>query len=434
LRSPSWTVGVIGAGWSGLAAAVTLQKAGARVTLWDMAPQAGGRARSRSADRRTDNGQHILIGAYRATLALMAEIGVDPESVLSRLPLHLTDALGRGLQARSSLSKWPELALLDALMRHPRWPWRDRLRTLTWLTQQSLKGFQCDASLTVSELTSNLPLSVRRDWIDPLCVAALNTPSSQASATVFLTVLRAVSQGGPGATDLLLPKAGLNELLPGPALRWLEQAGSTVHLGTRVHQVTPMDQGWQVNEEKVDQVVVATTAKEAARLTADIHPEWSTRAAGLPFSPITTVYARGASPQTTSPMVMLDDGPAQFAFDLGRLGSETGLWSIVSSAPELTAFDSARALAAAMTSQLDRSLQSAGQPSTAWTIESVQTDKRATLLCHPGLIRPGQKIAQGCVAAGDYIDGPYPSTLEGAVLAGRQAAAALIAQRSASVP
>jgi predicted NAD/FAD-dependent oxidoreductase len=35
------------------------------------------------------------------------------------------------------------------------------------------------------------------------------------------------------------------------------------------------------------------------------------------------------------------------------------------------------------------------------------------------------RIADGILACGDYIDGPYPATLEGAVISGIQAAEAL---------
>ena len=69
-------VAVIGAGWSGLAAALEATSLGAAVTLFEMAPAAGGRARDLNAgsDDGLDNGQHICIGAYTETLRLMAAI------------------------------------------------------------------------------------------------------------------------------------------------------------------------------------------------------------------------------------------------------------------------------------------------------------------------------------------------------------------------
>jgi hypothetical protein len=57
-------------------------------------------------------------------------------------------------------------------------------------------------------------------------------------------------------------------------------------------------------------------------------------------------------------------------------------------------------------------------------MQVVQTvvEKRATFACTPGLQRPATLIAPGLLACGDYVQGPYPATLEGAVRSGQQAA------------
>jgi monoamine oxidase len=52
-------------------------------------------------------------------------------------------------------------------------------------------------------------------------------------------------------------------------------------------------------------------------------------------------------------------------------------------------------------------------------------EKRATFRCVPGLRRAPAVVAERLVAAGDYVEGPYPATLEGAVRAGERAAALL---------
>ena len=97
-------VAVIGGGWSGLAAAVDLADHGCAVTLLEAAPQLGGRARrvELALGDRTfplDNGQHLLIGAYRETLALMQRVGIDPQAAFLRLPFTLRYPDGFALQA-----------------------------------------------------------------------------------------------------------------------------------------------------------------------------------------------------------------------------------------------------------------------------------------------------------------------------------------------
>ena len=68
-------VAVIGGGWAGLTTAVELAAKGMNVTVFEAARRLGGRARSVEINGlHLDNGQHILIGAYRETLRLMEDI------------------------------------------------------------------------------------------------------------------------------------------------------------------------------------------------------------------------------------------------------------------------------------------------------------------------------------------------------------------------
>src|SRR5512134_1917305 len=81
-------VAVIGGGYAGMAAAVSLAGRGTPVTVFEAAKTLGGRARRVDyRDAALDNGLHILVGAYGETLRLMREVGADPERVLLRLPL-----------------------------------------------------------------------------------------------------------------------------------------------------------------------------------------------------------------------------------------------------------------------------------------------------------------------------------------------------------
>jgi predicted NAD/FAD-dependent oxidoreductase len=56
------------------------------------------------------------------------------------------------------------------------------------------------------------------------------------------------------------------------------------------------------------------------------------------------------------------------------------------------------------------------------TLLHAASEKRATFQCVPALQRPAPQIGAGLWAAGDYVAGPYPATLEGAVLSGETAA------------
>jgi squalene-associated FAD-dependent desaturase len=411
---------VVGGGWAGLAAAVEGVRRGHLVTLYEMAPQLGGRARSvDAAGMGLDNGQHILIGAYVETLALLRTVGVHADRAFVRTPLRLVDPHGVGLRLDAGA---PIAAFAAAVLRQRGWRARERIALLAATTLWAMRGFRCDPSLTVAALTTRLPASVRDDLIEPLCVAALNTPASDASAAVFLRVLKDALFAGAGSADLLLPRCGLSALLPGPAQRWLASAGAQVRLQHRVTSLSRHGEAWAIDGEPFDRVVLAATATEAARLTTTISPDWSRTAAALRYEPIVTVYLSSPGARLPEPMLVLrsdDRAPAQFVFDRGQLGGPEGLLAFVVSGAQRWVD---RGLEATAQAAMDQARATLGAHLRGpLQLVRTLTEKRATFRCTPGLQRPATEIAAGLHAAGDHIAGPYPATLEGAVRSGLQA-------------
>ena len=411
-------VAVIGAGWAGLACAVDATRAGHLVTVFDAARTPGGRARRIDAGHNgapLDNGQHILIGAYRETLALMRTVGVDPATALHRMPLSLRFADGGGLALPRMTAP---LDLLVGIATARGWTWQDKATLLRAAFQWRRARFQCTPEATVAMLCAGLTPRVMQELIEPLCVSALNTPVAASSGSVFLRVLDDALFGERGGADLLLPRVDLGALLPDAAVRWLNLRAATVRTGWRVHSLVPRVDHWQVDGEPFDRVVIAGAPWDASRLVrgAGIDAErWLADTEALRFEAIATLYADGAPP-LAAPMVALRSGagaPAQFAFDRGQLGGAPGLLALVISASDLPREQ--------LQSQVLR--QAAAQLG-ASRLRIVQTviEKRATFACTPGLHRPPMQVAPGLAACGDYIDGPYPATLEGAVRSGQAAA------------
>ena len=444
-------VAVIGAGWAGCAAAVEATRLGHSVILFESARVAGGRARRVDSSVQgqplaLDNGQHILIGAYTETLRLMQTLGVDPASSFLTLPLRLQFPCGDGLAL-------PRSALLAAWPNGPRWPsaWQAawgiaRARGWTWGDKASLlrlalrwraAGFACAPGMSVAALCKGLSPRAMRGLVEPLCVSALNTPAERACAQVFLRVLKDSLFSQPGGADLLLPRVDLSALLPEAALSWLAAHGPAPRLGARVQTLVRCATGWQLSasgsagandiEENFDAVLLACPPPEAARLAVDkdVNADWAAHAASLQHESIATVYARLTSPPAyanslAQPMLALHgsaDAPAQFVFDRGQLGGPAGLLAfVVSASVGDKALISAQVLAQ-------------GQAQLGLELELVQTivEKRATFACTPGLQRPAAQIAPGLLACGDYVAGPYPATLEGAVRSGLHAARLLTA-------
>lgn len=415
------TLAIVGAGWAGLAAAVTAAEAGREVTVFEAARTPGGRARALPATLsdgrpvRLDNGQHILIGAYGETLRLMRQVGVDVDAALLRTPLALVFPDGGGL-------RFPALAApLDALagiLGARGWSWRDRLALLRVASGWQRDGFTCAPHCTVAALCERLTPRVRDELIDPLCVSALNTPAGEASGQVFLRVLRDAMFGASGGSNLLLPKQDLGALFPEAAARWIGTRGGRVAFGRRVRILERDGDAWRVDGEGFDDVLLACPPAEAIRLVATVDigsGDWCEDARALRFEAIATVYLEGGH-RLAAPMLALRstaDAPAQFVFDRGQLGGPPGLWAMVVSASEAGREKLEAQVCAQARSQLDCS-----DPRVLRTV----IEKRATFACTPGLKRPAMQIARGLRACGDYTQGPYPATLEGAVLSGIAAA------------
>lgn len=426
---PAPRLAVIGAGWAGLGAAVRGVQQGFSVTLYEMAAQAGGRARGVvHQGQPRDNGQHILIGAYLRTLNLMQTVGVDTEQAFKRLPLALLDARGNGLR----LPGGPALLSFAAgVLAHGQWSWKDRLSLLSAASSWLADGFRCEPDRPVAQWAERLPASVRQSLLEPLCVAALNTPAELASTSVLLRVLRDALFSAPGSADLLLPRCGLHELLPRPALRWLEQHGAMVRMGQRAGALEREGPGWRVvgnagdAGDAFDAIVLACSPGEAARLVRPFAATWAQAAESFGYEPIITAWLDAPEVRFPYPMLALTGGPAQFAFDLGGLDTTRQ--------GELTlACSGARTWTQAGRTRFEEALHQQVNDQLApvlpqgWQLRAVLTEKRATFSCTPGLVRPSPNVwpdasVPSVVAVGDYVQGPYPATLEGAVRSGESA-------------
>ncbi len=424
-----------------MAAAMAHVQAGRQVTVFEAARTVGGRARAvpgalpGGTPATLDNGQHILIGAYTESLRLMRQVGVDVDTALLRLPLTLQFPDGQGLQLPDLP---PPLDALLGIARAKGWGWRDKLALLRTATAWQLRGFRCAPSTSVAQLCAALTPRLMAEFIDPLCVSALNTPAREASGQVFLRVLQDSLFSGRGGSNLLLPRMDLGSLFPEPAARWLAQRGGQVITGLRVQRLQPMPGGrWQTvcaigpanaaegTPEVFDHITLACPSWEASRLVAGVAglaglasaSPWSAQAAALRFEAITTVYAHAHGVRLPLPMVALRntaDQPAQFVFDRGQLDGNHGLLAFVVSASDGDRLQIEQQVLQQAATQLGLS-----------TLQPVQTvvEKRATFACTPGLRRPGMQVLPGLTACGDYVHGPYPATLEGAVLSGTAVAA-----------
>jgi len=430
------SVAIVGAGWAGCAAAVALARCGISVTLFEAARVAGGRARRVEIDGLSlDNGQHILLGAYRDTLKLMRQVGLQPEALLLRLPLQMR--YGRGDDGMDLIAaRLPApLHLMLGVLRARGLSVEDKPALARFASAARWMGWQLDVDCSVIELLARFEQTERVYQLmwRPLCIAALNTAPEQASAKVFLAVLRDSLGANRAASDMLLPRVDLSALLPDAAIAWLQKNGQSVAMGSRVQQLQQVGRTWYVvtdhTTQAFDAVIVATSAPHAHALLSPLDTGLTTTLT-FEHAPITTCYLQYASSvRLPAPMLALRDNPknnawGQYVFDRGQLNSsQAGLFAVVISDSGAAASLSQDALEGHVVTQLSNALQMPELLVPRW--RKTITEKRATFVCSPDLKRPSNATPHaGLWLAGDYTASEYPATIESAVRSGLKAASA----------
>lgn len=425
-------VAVIGGGLAGLAAAATLASKGLSVTLYETSQTLGGRARGLPYQQLTlDNGQHILLGAYQATLQLLELAGVDERVAFTRLPLTLTVHNLKTtdyFQLKATPYLPAPLHILGGLISAHGLRLRDKFRAIQLLSWMKLRQFRLSqdepllALLTRKRQTETLMQSL---W-EPLCLAALNTPLALASAQVFLNVLKDSFAQQKNDADMLIARQDLSSTLSAPLAAYIIARGGKINTGTTVDSIAPSQQGYQLQTagqtHAYSDIIIACGPHQLKNLTP-FWPQFLNPVAHLNYQPITTVYLQySAEARLPQPMLGMVNSVGQWVFDRGQLCDQAGLMAVVISAhgPWL---DKQSNLADTVSAELAQLFPQLGNP--LW--HKVITEKRATFSCEAQLTRPTNNTAYPNVwLAGDYTAGDYPATIEGAVRSGIEAANQLL--------
>ena len=419
-------VAVIGGGYAGMAAAVSLAERAIPVTVYEAAKTLGGRARRvEHRDIPLDNGLHILIGAYGETLRLMRLVGADPDRLLLRLPLAW-EVHGR-FRLRAAALPAP-LHLLAGLLGARGAPLAERLSAAHFMARMRWRDYALQEDVSVASLLKQHGQDGRIATLlwRPLCISALNTPPESASARVFLNVLRDSLGAGRSASDLLLPRADLSRLFPEPAADYVAARGGSVLTGQRVTGIDATDGGFTVRasgtEREFSHVVCALAPYHAGAFLIGISAlaEVAEAVERLEYQPIYSVYLCYPGGQgLPSPMLGFESALVQWAFDRGALASQRGVIGAVISAEGAHQDLPQEELASLAHQELQQQLGPLPEP--LW--HRVIAEKRATFACAPGLRRPETRTPlRNFYLAGDYVASDYPGTIESAVRSGVNAA------------
>ncbi len=466
------TIAVVGVGWAGLAAAVHLAKNGAKVVLFEQSPLLGGRARAANFSPKgalvgdenlsVDNGQHLLMGAYSETLDLIKALGgnvSDPkrkDQLFERFPVCLRDTNGFSFDASTGFGKWlpghrlsATLRLACALFRSNGLSFSEAFMMSLMMIRLRLRRWHVNQSMSVQTLLDGYrqPQSLNRKLWHPLCLSALNTPPTSASAATFVAVLRDTLGAAGADSDFLVAIKSLSTTLPDLASAFLVKHNATINTGQMIKSISrhtdtalnPLAKAWIVSSHKqdleVDAVLLACPWPATVRLlaSANITAPASDPYMPLPISTVYLYWSISAEHARAKPWLLADNANlehyGQWLFDLGKTCGGGRLASVVISGPGPHEQLSREHLGAAINAQVAAQLN--------WPLADdtlVISEKSATFACTAGLKRPqAQTPIPGLFLCGDFYAGPtlaknYPATLETAVRSGLAAARAALNQ------
>lgn len=228
----SWDVIIIGAGVSGISAAISLVRANKKVLLLEATQHIGGRARSfrdPETGETIDNGQHVLMGCYHTTLDILRELGTHAH-------LHRQHALSVEFVDETGSKDILETHLLPGklgvalgIARLRQLSWRDKFYALLFAARLQSGLARPRETETVAEYLKRFhqtDRTIARFW-EPIVLATLNSQIVHAPAVLFVEVLRRAFFGSREDAQMLFPASGLSELFE-PICSWLTARESAI--------------------------------------------------------------------------------------------------------------------------------------------------------------------------------------------------------------
>ena len=414
------TVHIIGAGISGLSAAVRLASAGCQVHVHEATQQAGGRCRSyfdTATDLTIDNGNHLLLSGNHHALAYARSIGTEAGLVgPKRAQFPFVDlATGQRWQLDLGDSRLP-LWVFDGTRRVPDTGLLDylALMPLIWAGPEKLVGktIACKGVLY-------------QRLVQPLLLAALNVDPPEGSAGLAGAIVRETLLAGGLACRPLIAREGLSAVLIEPAIELLKKKGARIRFGHELREFTMSAD--RVGELKFGDDTIAIGPDDAVVLAVPPRPA----AALLPglktpakFRAIVNAHFRCDPPPSAPPILGVVGGLVEWLFAFPQRLSVT-----ISNGDRL--IDMPREeLAQAIWRDVCQAAGVQGELP-AWQIVR---ERRATFEATPeqNALRPGPVTAvKNLFLAGDWTATGLPATIEGSVRSGDRAADLVLSRRSA---
>ncbi len=414
------TVHIIGAGISGLSAAVRLANANYSVHVHEATQQAGGRCRSyfdAATNLTIDNGNHLLLSGNSHAVGYARSIGTEAGLVgPKRAQFPFVDlTTGQRWQLDLGDGRLP-LWVFDEARRVPDTGLRDylALMPLIWATRSTLVGKAIPCSGTLYQRL-----------VQPLLLAALNVDPPEGSAGLAGAVVRETLLAGGQACRPLIAREGLSAVLVEPAVKLLQNKGAGVRFGHELREFAMSANhvgGLKFGDDTIavgpdDAVVMAVPPRPAASLLPGLKTPSKFRA-------IVNAHFRIDPPKEMPPILGVVGGLVEWLFAFPQRLSIT-----ISNADRLVDMPREE-----LAQAIWRDICKAGGVQGELPPWQIVRERRATFEATPeqNALRPGPITKwKNLFLAGDWTDTGLPATIEGSVRSGNRAADLVLAMRRA---
>jgi squalene-associated FAD-dependent desaturase len=433
---------ILGGGVAGIAAAVELARTGQRPLLVESRPYLGGRMRSfihTATGDEIDNGQHLMMGCYHATFRLLDLLGTRHHVTLQpSLRVEFRDTNGTADILDTPTGLPAPLNVLSGMMRLRRLSLAERAALLR--VGMAVRMGYPESGETVRHYLTRLGQSQRvqeRLW-NPMIIATLNTSPTEASARLFVEIMRRAFLGKGTASQLGFARQGLSRLIE-PAAGYITSHGGAVLTGASILRIDRDERSYRIHLKDREpivarQIISALPSRALHSLVAhDSELLEGLAIRPLPTSPIVSLYLWFDQPLDTLPTFCALLGTSvQWLFNRRRIAAERndsypGLLSCTISAATAEAQTSADAMIAIAERELRAAVPELGS---ARLIEGlVIKEKEATFLASPAseALRPVARTAlPGFYLAGDWTATGLPATIEGAAQSGFEAVSEMV--------
>jgi squalene-associated FAD-dependent desaturase len=414
------TAHIIGAGISGLSAAVRLANANYRVHVHEATQTTGGRCRSyfdAATNLMIDNGNHLLLSGNSHALAYARSIGTEAGLVgPKRAQFPFVDvATGQRWQLDLGDGRLP-LWVFDEARRVPDTTLRDylALMPLIWAGTDKLvgKAIPCEGTLY-------------QRLVQPLLLAALNVDPPEGSAGLAGAIVRETLLAGGQACRPLIARDGLSSVLIEPAVKLLQDKGDTVQLGHELREFVMS--GDNVSELKFGDDTISLAADDVVVLAVPPRPAASLLP-GLKtptkFRAIVNAHFRFDPPRDAPAILGVVGGLVEWLFAFPQRLSVT-----ISNGDRLVDMPREE-----LAQAIWRDVCKAGGVQGELPPWQIVRERRATFEATPeqNAQRPGPVTAcKNLFLAGDWTDTGLPATIEGSVRSGDRAADLVLARKKA---